>query len=43
VGRFQEGFLRDRVCHDVDAAFAKAVETAERLIPAIIAKSTRRG
>ena len=38
VGRFQEGFLRDKVCRDLDAAFERAVETAERLLPAIIAK-----
>lgn len=39
VGRFQEGFLRDKVCKDLDAAFAKAVEAATRLLPAIIAKA----
>lgn len=39
VGRFQEGFLRDKVCRDLDAAFAKAVETCERLLPAIKAKA----
>lgn len=35
VGRFQEGFLRDRVCGDLDAAFARAVETTEKLIPVL--------
>jgi hypothetical protein len=39
VGRFQEGFLRDKVCRDLDAAFAKAVDTCERLLPAIKAKA----
>lgn len=39
VGRFQEGFLADKVCTDLDAAFARAVETAERLLPAIRAKA----
>jgi len=39
VARFQEGFLRDRVCRDLDSAFARAVETAERLLPAIMAKA----
>ncbi len=36
VGRFQEGFLKDRVCRDLDAAFNRAVETCERMFPAII-------
>lgn len=35
VGRFQEGFLRDKVCTDIDAAFARAVETCERTIAVI--------
>ena len=35
VGRFQEGFLRDKVCTDVDQAFARAVEAAERAISVI--------
>jgi hypothetical protein len=39
VGRFQEGFLRDKVCKDVDSAFAKAVDAVIRLLPAIIAKA----
>lgn len=33
VGRFQEGFLRDKVCTDIDDAFARAVDAAERLVP----------
>ena len=40
VGRFQEGFLRDKVCLDLDEAFAKAVDTAQRLLPAIKAKAS---
>jgi hypothetical protein len=39
VGRFQEGFLRDKVCKDLDAAFERAVMTAEKLLPAIKAKA----
>ena len=39
VGRFQEGFLRDKVCKDIDTAFAKAVDAAVRLLPAIIANA----
>ena len=35
VGRFQEGFLRDKVCTDLDQAFAKAVDATERLIPVL--------
>ncbi len=35
VGRFQEGFLRDKVCRDLDSAFAKAVDAAVRLLPAM--------
>lgn len=38
VEYFQEGFLREKVCKDIDAAFAKAVDVAMRLLPAIIAK-----
>ena len=39
VGRFQEGFLRDKVCSDLDSSFLKAVDTALRLLPAIKSKS----
>jgi len=39
VGRFYEGFLRDKVCRDLDSAFAKAVDTAQRLLPVIKAKA----
>ena len=39
VGRFQEGFLADRVTDDMDLAFVKAVDTAKRLLPAIIARA----
>jgi len=39
VGRFQEGFLRDKVCRDLNSAFTKAVDTAQRLLPAIKAKA----
>ncbi len=35
VGRFQDGFLRDKVCTDIDAAFVKAVDAAVRLLPAM--------
>jgi hypothetical protein len=35
VGRFQEGFLKDKVCRDLDAAFTRAVDAASRLLPAI--------
>lgn len=35
VGRFQEGFLKDRVCRDIDAAFERAVEVCEASIVAI--------
>jgi hypothetical protein len=38
VGRFQEGFLRDRVTRDLDEAFRRAVDCAMRLLPAIKAK-----
>lgn len=40
VGRFQEGFLRDKVCRDLDEAFAKAVDAAIRLLPAIKIKAS---
>jgi hypothetical protein len=33
VRRFQHNFLRERVCTDLDEAFARAVDTCERLIP----------
>lgn len=42
VGRFQEGFLRDKVCKDIDAAFAKAVDAAVRLLPAMQGSVTER-
>lgn len=35
VGMYQEGFLADGVCRDLDAAFARAVNTATRLLPVI--------
>ena len=38
VRRFQDGFLRDRVCKGprrLDDAFERAVETCERLLPVI--------
>ena len=35
VGRFQEGFLRDGVTDDLDDAFTRAVDAANRLLPAI--------
>jgi hypothetical protein len=35
VKRFQDGFLKDRVCKDLDAAFERAVETTEKLVPAL--------
>ena len=35
VGRFQEGFLADKVCTDIDQAFARAVDAAERALPVI--------
>jgi len=41
VGRFQEGFLRDKVCKDLDAAFVRAVMTAEKLLPAIKIKAAQ--
>jgi hypothetical protein len=34
VGRFQEGFLRDKT-PDIDEAFALAVEATMRLLPVI--------
>ena len=39
VGRFQEGFLRDKVCRDLDAAFERAVEVCELLLPAFMART----
>ena len=39
VGRFQEGFLADRVTDDLDEAFARAVDCAIRLLPAIKARA----
>lgn len=39
VGRYQEGFIRDKVCKDVDAAFCKAVEVCEKLIHVFKIKS----
>lgn len=39
VGRFQEGFLRDKVCRDLDDAFARAVDAAVRLIPVLKIKA----
>jgi len=38
VGRFQEGFLRDRVTDDIDEAFQRAVDVSSRLLPAIKAR-----
>lgn len=35
VGRFQEGFLADRVTGDLEVAFDRAVEAAARLMPVI--------
>lgn len=35
VKRFQDGFLKDRVCKDLDAAFERAVETTEKLVPVL--------
>lgn len=42
VGRFQEGFLRDKVCRDLDSAFIKAVDAASRLLPAMQARNSLR-
>lgn len=39
VGRFQEGFLADKVCSDIDDAFSRAVDAAERLVPAMKIKA----
>ena len=41
IGRFQEGFIRDRVTRDVDEAFRRAVDATMRLLPAIKAKSAK--
>ena len=38
VGRFQEGFLRDKT-PDLDEAFALAVDAAVRLLPVIKIKA----
>ena len=35
VGRYQEGFLSQKVCADLDDAFTKAVDTTERLWAAV--------
>jgi hypothetical protein len=35
VGSAQEKLLRDRTCRDIDAAFERAVEATEILIPVI--------
>ena len=35
VGRFQEAFIADRVTDDLDEAFCRAVDAAERLLPAL--------
>ena len=39
VGRFQEGFLHDKVCADLDEAFARAVDCAERALTIIKIKA----
>jgi acyl-CoA synthetase (NDP forming) len=39
VGIYQEGFLRDKVTRDVNEAFRRAVDTAKRILPAIIIKA----
>lgn len=39
VGRFQEGFLANRVTTNIDVAFERAVEAAARLMPAIKAQA----
>jgi hypothetical protein len=33
VRRFQRNFMSERVCRDLDEAFARAVDACERLIP----------
>ena len=38
VGRFQEGFLKDKAI-DLDAAFAMAVDVTVQLLPAIKIKA----
>lgn len=40
VQRFQEGFLRDKVCADLESAFARAVDVSVRLLPVIKAKAS---
>ena len=42
VGRFQEGFLADRVTRDIDEAFRRAVEASVKLIPAMNARAAAR-
>lgn len=45
VGRFQEGFLKDRVFKGRDRlekAFNRAVEVAEVMMPAIVARAAHR-
>ena len=42
VGRFQEGFLKDRVTRDIDEAFRRAVQTCAKLAPASAARSSAR-
>lgn len=42
VGRFQEGFLSDGVTDDIDDAFTRAVDAANRLLPAIKARAAVR-
>ncbi len=39
VGRFQEGFLADKVVSDLDDAFVKAVDCAERSLAIIKIKA----
>ena len=39
VGRYQDGFLADGVTSDLDAAFCRAVDTAERLLPVLRIKA----
>lgn len=42
VGRFQEGFLKDRVTRDIDEAFRRAVEASAKLLPAMNARAAAR-
>jgi hypothetical protein len=39
VGRFQEGFLADRVTDDIDEAFRRAVDCAKRSLMIIKIKA----